>query len=500
MSEDLETPESVAQGLVVAGRYRTLRRVGVGGMGEVYLVQHVHTDERFAMKVLLSTVISDSNALERFRREARTPARIDSEHVVRVTDADVATELNGAPFLVMEFLRGEDLDRHLQTHGAMTPRDVVTYLQQTARALDKAHALGIVHRDLKPENLFITLREDGSPHIKILDFGIAKFTSGATSDLVHKTATSPGQIYGTPLYMAPEQAKGESNKISPQTDVWALGLIANHMLTNQDYWDAQTLTALIAQVVYEPMQKPSEKGFNFGPKYDAWFMQCCNRDPDARFSTAGEAVFKLGQALGVIDADAVYAPGRPSAVLASPPPVSQPTSQARSFSKTELQLAQTGIATSQRAERTSPFVKVAIVALVAGVGIAAGAYAFQKSGSGKAAAGDGVAAETNAAANASAQAVNTNITVKPGPAVDPSAAEQSSSPASSTSATIAAASSAPSATSQQPAGTVATATSKDPPKIKTAPATSSTAKPPTTTTTTPATSKPPQDDPLGTRT
>jgi serine/threonine-protein kinase len=372
---DLEAPPpSVPLGTVVAGRYRVERQLGVGGMGEVYLVQHVHTDEKFAMKVLLSTVISDESALERFRREARTPARIDSEHVVRVTDADVAPELKGAPFLVMEYLRGEDLDAFLERTGPMQPRDVVSYLRQLARALDKAHALGIVHRDLKPENIFITQREDGTPHVKVLDFGIAKFTSQATGDLIHKTATSPGQIYGTPLYMSPEQAKGESRKISPQTDIWALGLIANRMLSGKDYWDAETLTALIAQVVYEPMQKPCEKGFDFGPQYDAWFLQCCNRDPEARFSTAGEAVFRLGQATGVIDADATFLAGAPSIVnegLPSVPAISMRGAVSpKPFSRTELQLAQTGVAETPGKQDRGTFLKVAVGALVVGAAVA----------------------------------------------------------------------------------------------------------------------------------
>ncbi len=374
MSEDVpETPETVPRGIVVAGRYRVERRLGTGGMGEVYLVQHIRTDERFAMKVLLSQTISDKTALDRFQREARTTARIESDHVVRVTDADVAPELNGAPFLVMEYLKGEDLDRHVQEYGPMVPRDVVMFLQQVARALDKAHSHGIVHRDLKPENIFITRREDGSPHLKILDFGIAKFTSSAMSDLVSKTATSPGQIYGTPLYMAPEQAKGESKRISPQTDLWALGLIANRMLTGKDYWDAETLTALIAQVVYEPMQKPSEKGFHFGDAYDQWFLRCCNRDPDARFGSAGELVFKLGQALGVVDGDATFTGGGPpSFTRVSTPAASIGSSAPRPLSKTELQLAQTGLSEpTGRADRGT-FLKVAIgsVAAIAIVAVA----------------------------------------------------------------------------------------------------------------------------------
>ena len=158
--EPEETPVSVPAGTIVCGRYRAERRLGAGGMGEVYLVQHVHTDERFAMKVLLSTVISDRTALERFRREARTPARIDSEHVVRVTDADVARS-DGVPF------------RSWSTSGR-GPRPFIRAwprsarrgdLRAAARALEKAHALGIMHRRPEARNIFINSGRR-QPHIK----------------------------------------------------------------------------------------------------------------------------------------------------------------------------------------------------------------------------------------------------------------------------------------------------------------------------------------------
>ena len=130
--------------------------------------------------------------------EARTPARIHSDHVVRVTDADVAEDLGDAPFLVMEYLRGEDLEQRSSRLGPLQPEEVVVYLRQAARALDKAHAIGIVHRDLKPENLFLTAREDGTPCIKILDFGIAKLTGEASRQLSRAAATSTGQVWPRP--------------------------------------------------------------------------------------------------------------------------------------------------------------------------------------------------------------------------------------------------------------------------------------------------------------
>ena len=291
-------PEAVEAGTVLAGRYRVERPLGKGGMGAVYLVQHLHTDQQLALKVLHATVVTDEMALLRFRREARAPARVNSDHVVQVTDADVAPELGGVPFLVMEWLRGQDLEELAAARTALPAAEVVLYLRQTARALDKAHALGIIHRDLKPENLFLTRREDGTPCVKILDFGIAKLTDPGDQAGQLK-ATGTGQIFGTPLYMSPEQTTGEVDKIAPQTDIWAVGIIAHRLLTGTEPWDAPTLTALIAQIAFLPLPVPSEHGHAVSPGFDAWFARCCARAPRDRFPTAGEAVAELARALGV---------------------------------------------------------------------------------------------------------------------------------------------------------------------------------------------------------
>jgi serine/threonine-protein kinase len=293
------TTEQISPGLVIAGRYRVVQQLGEGGIGSVHLVQHVHTDERLALKVLHSTVLADPTAIERFRTEARVAARIESDHVVRVTDADVAPELSGAPFLVMEFLRGQDLSNEVYARGALHPKEVVVYLRQTARALDKAHAIGIIHRDLKPENIFLTVREDGTPHIKLLDFGIAKITGGAAAEIGNRSKTKTGTVFGTPLYMAPEQARGQAHLLGPTTDVWALGLIAVKLLLGIDYWTAETMPELVVQIVVDPIPAPSQRGSKFGPAFDAWFFRCCNRDPSQRFRSAGEAVSALAQALGI---------------------------------------------------------------------------------------------------------------------------------------------------------------------------------------------------------
>ncbi len=290
--------DAVEAGTLLAGRYRVLRPLGRGGMGAVYLVQHLHTDQQLALKVLHATIVTDELALTRFRREARAPARVNSDHVVQVTDADVAPELGGVPFLVMEWLRGRDLEEVGGERTALPPADVVLYLRQTARALDKAHVLGIIHRDLKPENLFLTTRDDGTPCVKILDFGIAKLKETGDEG-AHLKATGTGQIFGTPLYMSPEQTKAELDKVGPQTDIWALGIIAHRLLTGTEPWNAPTLTALISQIAFLPLPVPSEHGHDLGPGFDAWFARCCAREPQDRFPTAGEAIAELGRALGV---------------------------------------------------------------------------------------------------------------------------------------------------------------------------------------------------------
>ncbi len=295
---------SIKVGTVVNGRYHVERMIGRGGMGTVYSVRHVNTGEELALKVLHPALAENDTAVERFRTEARAPVRIGSEHVVRVVDADVCTEIGDTPFMVMEMLCGRDLRKELKRRGALPAGEVVLYLAQAARALDKAHAKGIIHRDLKPENLYLTEREDGSPHVKVLDFGIAKLTEDAAPEL-----TVAGQIFGTPWYMAPEQARGDLPAVGPQTDLWALGLIAYRLLSGRNYWTAEGMAALVGQICYEPMPPPTQTAPHLGPLFDVWFAKACNREPSLRFATARELIDQLAQALGVNQTGAGFTTG-----------------------------------------------------------------------------------------------------------------------------------------------------------------------------------------------
>src|SRR5512132_1995102 len=168
------------EGSVFAGRYRVVRCLAEGGMGAVYEVIHLETDRRRALKVMHPHLFQSEEMRERFKREARIAAHVDSEYIVDVSDAgvDYATRM---PFLVMELLRGEELGDRLKRMGRLPPEEVVLYMQQAAWALDRTHAASIVHRDLKPANLFLTTREDGTPRIKILDFGVAKLVAESST-------------------------------------------------------------------------------------------------------------------------------------------------------------------------------------------------------------------------------------------------------------------------------------------------------------------------------
>ncbi|MBS0658953.1 MAG: protein kinase [Verrucomicrobia bacterium] len=283
----------------IASRYQILRELGRGGMGVVYLVEHVHTGERHALKVLLGHTGASTDVLERFRREARAPARIRSEGVVKITDFDVAPELGGAPFLVMELLEGQDVDKLLETHGRLSPEFVVWLFGELASVLDRAHAAGVVHRDLKPENLFLHRRRDGTEVLKVVDFGISRISGEGLGDMTAAALTKSGAMMGTPLYMSPEQARGLIQQIGPATDMWSLGLIAHRLLTGDVYWTATTLAELMVQIIAEPMAPPSSRWPALPRGFDAWFAKACDRDPGRRFVSVAELARSLASALGV---------------------------------------------------------------------------------------------------------------------------------------------------------------------------------------------------------
>lgn len=264
-------------------------------MGVVYLVEHVHTGQELALKVLSLSAGLTASSVERFKREARAPARIKSENVVTVTDADVLPELGGMPFFVMERLCGRDLEAEVVARGRLPGREVIELLRQAAGALDRSHALGIVHRDLKPENFFLHRRDNGSVCLKILDFGISKtFEDGRGGKAA--SLTGPGSLIGTPLYMSPEQAS-DGGPVTPATDVWSLGLVVVRLLTGDTYWNASSVPELLAALLRDPLYPPSSRWRWLSHEFDIWFARSCNRDPQSRFASVGAQVDELARVL-----------------------------------------------------------------------------------------------------------------------------------------------------------------------------------------------------------
>lgn len=291
-------------GQTFAQRYRVVAFLAQGGFGAVYVAEQLETELRVALKVLLPHVLASGDAAERFKLEARVSSRVNSEHIVTVFDAgyDDVTQM---AFLVMELLSGETIEEAVARGGPLPAHDVATYFGQIASALDKAHRYvdkgggrrPIIHRDLKPDNLFLALRESGRPIVKILDFGIAK--------VLGESAQLSQDLKGTPLYMAFEQIAGET--ISPQTDIWALGLIAFYMLTGKRYWKSTGLSGglpqLFAEVLSMPLCSASTRSWELGGPtlsagFDAWFSRCVHRDPSQRFASAGDCAHHLSLSLG----------------------------------------------------------------------------------------------------------------------------------------------------------------------------------------------------------
>jgi tRNA A-37 threonylcarbamoyl transferase component Bud32 len=287
-------------GSVFAGDYHVDRPLAEGGMGAVYVATQISTGQPRALKVMQPQLVSDEKSRARFLEEARIGSRIASEHVVSVVAAGV-DPTSGMPWLAMELLEGVDLDRYVRERGALSPAETLELLEQAAHALADAHRKGIIHRDLKPENVFVARarRRNAESTVKILDFGIARTIAES------RVAATVTTAIGSPLWMAPEQAQSGA-KLTPSTDVWALGLIAFYMVSGRQYWLAANhpdfnLSALLVEVMTQGIVPPSQRAAELGSSvpngFDGWFLRCVARDPSHRFADAGAAIDALRTAL-----------------------------------------------------------------------------------------------------------------------------------------------------------------------------------------------------------
>jgi serine/threonine-protein kinase len=311
----------LAEGMVVANRFRLGQMLGRGGMGSVWRAMHLGLDVPCAVKFIEGELASLPEAQARFEREAKAAAQLRSPHVVQILDHGV---WDGTPYIAMELLEGEDLGKRLARVGRLSPPDTHNIISQVCRALAKAHATGIVHRDLKPDNIFL-VRDDDREITKVLDFGIAKSRG---QDLGGSSNTKTGAMLGTPYYMSPEQAQG-IKQVDFRTDLWALAVIVYQSLTGRLPFESEALGDLLVRIIVAPLPVPSQIA-PVPPGFDAWWAKAASRDPNERFQSAKEVADSLSlvcgvsQASGILDVRAAQgAPPQPVASVGTGAPMSR---------------------------------------------------------------------------------------------------------------------------------------------------------------------------------
>ncbi|MBA3538481.1 MAG: serine/threonine protein kinase, partial [Deltaproteobacteria bacterium] len=266
----------LSPGTVLLGKYRVDDQLGIGGMARVIRATHLFLQQPIAIKVLLPEMVESDSTVARFLREAQATVRLRSEHIARVQD--VGTFEDGTPFMVMEYLDGNDLNQILRHHGPQSPSIVCDLMLQACEGIAEAHAYGIIHRDIKPSNFFLTRRPDGSMLLKILDFGISKAPVG------YDDLTGTQTIIGTPTYMAPEQMKS-GKSADPRSDIWSLGVVMYQLLSGRPPFSGESYAELILKVGGEapsPMHVALPNGLG------EIIFRCLEKQPSARFHDAAE--------------------------------------------------------------------------------------------------------------------------------------------------------------------------------------------------------------------
>jgi serine/threonine-protein kinase len=264
----------------LVGKYVVEGVIGQGGMGIVLAARHVQLGSTVAIKLISPNDTRQAGAVERLFREAKLAAALRSEHVVRVYD--VGTLDTGAPFLVMEYLLGQDLASLVQGRGPLPVGEAAELVHQACDAIAEAHAAGIVHRDLKPSNLFVTQRRDGTPVVKVLDFGISKLVK---HDFMQpSTLTNTRSVMGSPHYMSPEQLR-DTRGVDFRTDIWALGVILHELLTGEPTFPGETLPAVCAAIVADAPKPLAQYRDDVPASLEAIIRRCLEKLPDDRFAS-----------------------------------------------------------------------------------------------------------------------------------------------------------------------------------------------------------------------
>ncbi len=283
----MDAPGSLAAPRVLDGKYQLVRQLGAGGMGAVYEGLHLGTMRRVAVKVIASAAMeANAEVLARFRREAMATGAIESQHIAHVLDTGTDGE-TGRPYMVMEFLAGQDVEETLGRLHQLTPDLALRIVAQACIGLKKAHEQGVVHRDIKPANLFLAQRDGGERVVKLVDFGIAKLRRDKLAASPDRSTTRPGVMLGSPLYMSPEQALGKS--VDHRTDLWSLGVVLYELLTGAPpHEETRTVGALIMAICQEPPKLVQDVAPWVSQDVARIVHRALALDMQARFSTANE--------------------------------------------------------------------------------------------------------------------------------------------------------------------------------------------------------------------
>jgi serine/threonine protein kinase len=282
--------QRLADGEMVASRYRIVRLIGAGAVGEVYEAHDETVGEAVALKTLRAVVAEDSVSVERFKREIQLARHVTHRNVCRTFDVGRHTLPDGTslPFITMELLRGQTLAEVMAARGRFGAEEALPLVQQMAAGLDAAHAVGVIHRDFKPGNLLLVSEAGTTARVVITDFGLARRYA-----LDETTITITGEAVGTPLYMAPEQVVTGQQPITPATDIYALGNVMYEMVTGELPFKGSSITVMTIKRFREAAPSPRIIVPDLDRRWDAAILRCLEREPGRRYQRAGEAVAAL---------------------------------------------------------------------------------------------------------------------------------------------------------------------------------------------------------------
>lgn len=302
------------KGDILDEKYRLIKSIGKGGMGEIFEAEHAELGKRVAVKFLHREAAKNPTNVRRLTLEAKAAAAIGHRSIIDVYD--IGTSLDDYVFLVMEFLDGESLRDRLKRKGELDIPTAAYIVCQVLSALDAAHEKNIIHRDLKPDNIYLVRAGQVLPDVKLLDFGISKIIDGSCAE---DRLTKTGDIVGTPYYMAPEQAKGEKH-VDQRCDIYSMGAILYECLTGRGPFVAENIVELVYKLLQEPIVPPSQLRPDIPREFEELIMKALSRDPEERFATASEMFERLLPFAGEQGASRITHPGSWSQEEKSPEP------------------------------------------------------------------------------------------------------------------------------------------------------------------------------------